>query len=414
MLVLVFFATTINYLDRIVFSVLNSVISAEMHIDDQAYGNINAAFQAAYTVGFLIAGKFIDRFGTKVGYAVSIAWWSVAAALHALAASPFQLGVWRAMLGLGEAGNFPAAIKSVAEWFPKKDRALATGIFNSGTTIASVIGPPVFVWMTLHLGWRSCFIITAATGAVWLVWWWISYGLPQRHKGVSDAEREYILSDVESQRKEPSVSWSAALRHRETWGFGLAKFLTDPVWWFYLIWLPRYLANERHFNLQEIGWALPVVYIMAGIGSVGGGWISGFLIRKGMPNGKARLAAMALCVACMPIAATAVLAESPVLAIALVCLATAGHQGWSANLYTTTSDVFPKNAVASVTGIGGCLGGVGGTIFSAWLPGYIVGHFGYSPMFFIMGTFHVIALIAVRLLIGDMKPIQVRESIASH
>lgn len=406
MLALVFFATTINYLDRIVFSVLNSVISLEMHIDDAMYGNINAAFQATYTIGFLIAGKFIDRYGTKVGYAVSIAWWSVAAAMHAFAMTPFQLGVWRAMLGLGEAGNFPAAIKSVAEWFPKKDRAYATGLFNSGTTVASIFGPPVFVWMTLHVGWRTCFVITAATGGLWLAWWWLSYGLPQTHRNVSGAERDYILSDAESKAVEQAMPWAQALRYKETWGFALAKFFTDPVWWFYLIWLPRYLANERQFNLKEIGWALPAVYVVAAVGSVAGGWLAGMLIERGMPNGKARLISMALCVACMPVGACAVLAQSPILAVALVCLATAGHQGWSANLYTTTSDVFPKNAVASVTGIGGCMGGLGGTIFSAWLPGYIVSHFGYAPMFVIMGTFHIVAIILVRLLIGEMKPLR--------
>ena len=410
MLALVFFATTINYLDRIVFSVLNSVISLEMHIDDAMYGNINAAFQAAYTIGFLIAGKFIDRYGTKIGYAVSIAWWSVAAAMHAFAMTPFQLGVWRAMLGLGEAGNFPAAIKSVAEWFPKKDRAYATGLFNSGTTVASIFGPPVFVWMTMHVGWRSCFVITAATGVVWLAWWWLSYGLPHTHRAVSAGERDYILSDVESKAVEPAMPWAQALRYKQTWGFALAKFFTDPVWWFYLFWLPRYLANERKFDLTAIGWALPVVYVVAAVGSVAAGWLAGALIERGMPNGKARMIAMALCVVCMPVGACAVLAPSPWLVIALVSLATAGHQGWSANLYTTTSDVFPKNAVASVTGIGGCLGGVGGTIFSAWLPGYIVGHFGYLPMFVIMGSFHIVAIVLVRLLIGDMKPLRMAEA----
>jgi ACS family hexuronate transporter-like MFS transporter len=414
MLALVFFATTINYLDRIVFSVLNSVISLEMHIDDATYGNINAAFQAAYTIGFLIAGKFVDRWGTKVGYAVSIAWWSVAAALHAFAMTPVQLGIWRGMLGFGEAGNFPAAIKSVAEWFPKKDRAYATGLFNSGTTVASILGPPVFVWMTVHVGWRSCFIITSLTGFVWLGFWWFNYALPTTHKGINADERDYILSDAESKTKEPTMPWAEALRYRQTWGFVLAKFFTDPVWWFYLFWLPRYLANVRHFELSAIGWALPVIYVMASVGSVAGGWLAGALIERGMPNGRARFIAMSLCVACMPIGASAFLAPSPLLAIALICFATAGHQGWSANLYTTTSDVFPKSAVASVTGIGSCFGGLGGTIFSAWLPGIIVSHFGYAPMFVIMGTFHIFALIAVRTLIGDMRPIHVRGALEAR
>lgn len=408
MLAFFFFATTINYLDRIVFSVLNSVISSEMGIGDTAYGNINAAFQITYTAGFLMMGKFIDRFGTKIGYAVSVAWWSLAAGLHALAQTPAQLGLWRGMLGLGESGNFPAAIKGVAEWFPKKDRAFATGIFNAGSNVASMVGPPVFAWMTLALGWRFCFLITASTGFVWLILWLKFYHLPKRHPGVNKAELEYIYGDGEAEAQEPRVGWKDALKYRETWGFGLAKFFTDPVWWFYLYWLPRYLFNERHFRLEEIGWALPVVYLMADFGSVGGGWISGYLIRRGMPNGRARKIAMILCAGCMPIAALAVLAESPAVAIALVCFATMGHQGWSANLYTTTSDIFPRQAVASVTGIGGCFGGIGGVIFSAVLPGYIVSHFGYTPMFLIMGTFHLIAFAVVHLMLRDMRPIRMQ------
>ncbi|HBY63729.1 MAG TPA: MFS transporter [Solibacterales bacterium] len=410
MLTLLFFATTINYLDRIVFSVLNSVISREMHIDDKMYGYINASFQATYTIGFLAMGKFIDKFGTRIGYAVSITWWSIAAGLHALAQTPMQLGLWRGLLGFGESGNFPAAIKSVAEWFPKKDRAFATGIFNAGTNVASMIGPPVFVWMTLHVGWRSCFLITASTGFVWLVFWLLSYQHPSRHKGVNQQELAYIHSGEEPAKSDVKVGWGEALTYRQTWGFALAKFFSDPVWWFYLIWLPRYLFDVRKFKLEEIGWALPVVYLMADFGSVGGGWISGYFIRRGMPNGRARKIAMALCVACMPVAALAVLAESPVLAIALVCFATAGHQGWSANLYTTTSDVFPKPAVASVTGIGGFLGGLGGILFSAVLPGHIVSNFGYTPIFLIMGTFHLIAYFCVLRLIGDMKPLELKHA----
>jgi ACS family hexuronate transporter-like MFS transporter len=413
MLSLVFFATTVNYLDRIVFSVLIPVIRQEMHISDQHYGYINGAFQIAYTIGFLFMGKFIDRFGTRIGYAVSITWWSLAAAFHALARTPVSLGFWRGMLGLGESGNFPAAIKSVAEWFPKKDRAFATGIFNAGTNVASMVGPPVIVWMTGHVGWRSCFLVTASLGFVWLVLWLSTYRLPEQHPGVNTAELNYIRADAAVADKEPAIGWADALRYRQTWGFALAKFLTDPVWWFYLYWLPPYLFDVRKLNLTEIGWALPVVYLMADIGSVGGGWISGFLIRRGWPNGKARKTAMAICAAAMPVAAMAVLAPHAVMAIALVSLATSAHQGWSANLFTTTSDVFPKQAVASVTGIGGCAGGIGGFLFSAVIPGYVVQHFGYTPVFLTMGCFHLTALFVVHKLLGDMKMIKIESRSAS-
>ena len=404
-LALLFFATTVNYLDRIVFSVLIPVIRDEMHISNQEYGYINGAFQAAYTVGFLFMGRFIDRIGTRIGYAVAITWWSIAAAFHALTGSPLSLGFWRGMLGLGESGNFPAAIKSVAEWFPKRDRAFATGIFNAGTNVASMIGPPIIVWMLGLWGWRACFLVTASLGFVWLVLWLTSYRLPQAHPKVSKAELDYIQSDLTEDSEEAKIGWLDALRYKQTWGFALAKFLTDPVWWFYLYWLPPYLYDVRGFNLTEIGWALPVVYLMADVGSIGGGWLPGYLMRRGWPHGKARKAVMALFACTMPIAALSALAPSSVLAIALVSLATSSHQGWSANLFTTTSDVFPKNAVASVTGIGGTMGGLGGFLFSAIIPGFVVTHFGYTPLILGFGFFHLTALFIVHRLLGDMKRI---------
>lgn len=406
-LALLFFATTVNYLDRILLGFLYPVIRQEMHITDQQYGYVQACFSAAYTVGFLLMGKFIDKAGTRIGYLVSLVWWSAAAALHATASSVSAFGFWRAVLGLGEAGNFPAAIKSVTEWFPKQDRALATGIFNAGTNVASMIGPYAFVWITQMWGWRMCFLLTASLGIVWVVLWLATYGRPESHPRVNDAERAYILDAAEAEAaSEPAVGWAKALTYKETWGFALAKFVTDPVWWFYLYWLPAYLFDVRKFKMVEIAWALPFIYLMADVGSIGGGWISGALIRRGWPNGKARKAAMGLCAVCMPVSALSVLAESPVLAILLVSLATSAHQGWSANLYTTTSDIFPKAATASVTGIGGCLGGLGGVLFSSLLPGYVVTNFGYTPIFLIMGSFHLIGWLIVHFVLGDMKRLQ--------
>jgi MFS transporter, ACS family, hexuronate transporter len=390
-LALLFFATTINYLDRILFSVLIPVIRQDIHLTDMQYGDLTGWFTLAYTVGFLVAGTFIDRFGTRIGYATAIVWWSIAAGLHALSASAVSLAFWRAMLGFGEAGNFPAAIKSVAEWFPKKERAFATGIFNSGTNVASMVGPPAFIWLYEVWGWRAAFIAVALTGFVWVVLWLVFYRKPPEKVEESDG------GAVEA------VSWREALRYPQTWGFALGKFLSDPVWWFYLYWLPPYLFDVRKFNLKEIGWALPVVYTAASVGSVAGGWISGALMRRGWEVGRARKFAMALCAFCMPIAAMCVFAQGPVLTIALVSLATAAHQGWSANLFTTTSDVFPKNAVASVTGIGGFAGGVGGYIFSAKIPGIVVTHFGYKPMFLLMGSLHITALLLMSALLWRKK-----------
>jgi MFS transporter, ACS family, hexuronate transporter len=390
-LALLFFATTINYLDRILFSVLIPVIRQDIHLTDLQYGDLTGWFTLAYTIGFLVAGKFIDRFGTRIGYATAIVWWSIAAGLHALAVSAVSLAFWRAMLGFGESGNFPAAIKSVAEWFPKKDRAFATGIFNSGTNVASMLGPPAFIWLYEMWGWRAAFVAVSSTGFLWVVLWLLFYRKPP------DKVEEDDPGAVQS------VSWSEALRYPQTWGFVLGKFLSDPVWWFYLYWLPPYLYDVRKFNLKEIAWALPVVYTAASVGSVAGGWISGLLMRRGWEIGRARKFSMTICALCMPIAAMCVFAHGPVLTIALVSLATAAHQGWSANLYTTTSDVFPKAAVASVTGIGGFAGGAGGYIFSAKVPGIVVTHFGYKPMFLLMGSLHICALLLMSALLWRKK-----------
>ncbi len=399
---LLFFATTVNYLDRILFSVLIPVIRKDLRLGDLEYSWITAAFQIAYALGFPFWGKFIDWVGTKIGYLASMAWWSVAAALHASAQSGLAMGVWRALLGLGEAGNFPAAIKSVAEWFPKKDRALATGIFNAGTNVAATVGPPIIVAMHQAFGWRAAFLITAGLGALWAPLWRYYYDHPKAHPRVDPGELAYIQSGEED-KAAPRAGWIEALRHRETWGFAIGKFLSDPVWWFYLFWLPPYLYDVRKFDLKAIGWALPVIYVAADVGSVGGGWISGWLIRRGWAGGRARKAAMALAAACMPVAVTAVFVKSPFLAIALISLATSAHQGWSANLFTTVSDVFPSRTVASVVGIGGCAGGLGGVLFASLIPGFVITYFGYIPVFVLMGVLHPMAWIFVHVLMGKME-----------
>ncbi len=407
-LALLFLITTNNYLDRIVLGILSPVILEDLKFTKLEYGYVNAAFQGAYACGFLIMGWWIDRIGTRKGYSAAITLWSLAAGLHALSTSWLSLGFWRGLLGLGESGNFPAAIKAVTEWFPKKDRAFATGIFNAGTNVATMIGPPIFVWMNGHLGWRTCFFITASTGSVCLLLWWSLYRVPREHFRINEAEIALIESDPE-ERATSKISWGQALGIRQTYGFAFAKFLSDPVWWFYLTWLTLYFKEARHLSLEQIGWALPVIYLMADFGSVAGGWVSGYLIGRGWPNGKARKVTMGCFALCMPIAATAVAVPETWMAVALISLATAAHQGWSANLYTTVSDVFPKSAVASVTGIGGFMGGIGGVIFTALLPGYLVMHFGYFPVFVMMGSFHLMAWLCVHNFLGDMTKLSEAE-----
>ena len=403
-LALLFLITTNNYLDRIVLGILSPVILEDLKFTKLEYGYVNAAFQATYAVGFLLMGWLIDRIGTRKGYSAAITLWSIAAGLHAFSTSWFTLAFWRGLLGLGESGNFPAAIKAVTEWFPKTDRAFATGIFNAGTNVATMVGPPLFVWMNGHFGWRTCFFITASTGTICLLAWWFIYRVPREHSWVNPAELAIIEGDPE-EKLTTRISWGRALRIRQTFGFALAKFFSDPVWWFYLTWLTLYFKEARHLSLEQIGWALPVIYLMADFGSVAGGWVSGFLIRRGWPNGKARKVTMGFFALCMPVAATAVAVPDTWMAVALISLATAAHQGWSANLYTTVSDVFPKSAVASVTGIGGFLGGMGGVIFTALLPGYLVTHFGYLPVFVMMGGFHLIAWTCVHFFLGTMHPL---------
>lgn len=405
-----FLATTINYLDRIVLSVLAPVIRQDLGFDNVAYGAIITSFEWAYTLGFLAMGRLVDTRGTRIGYAVSIAWWSAAAMLHALANSAASLAVWRAMLGLGEAGNFPAAIKAVTEWFPQRDRAFAVGVFNAGTNVAAMAGPPIFLYLAAVVGWRACFLLTGTLGFFWLVVWWASYRTPDRHPRVSSDELAYIHSDGKDTT--PPMGWREAFRHRQTWGFAAGKFLTDPVWRFYLYWLPLYFTDVWKFEPRQIGWVLLFIYAMADVGSLLGGWLSGALLRRGWPVARARKASLAVFAACMPLAALAVLASNPWVSIGLASLATSAHQGWSANLYTITTDLFPKPAVASVTGIGGFFGGIGGALFAGYLAGLVVQRFGYQPLFLAFGTFHLLALLAVHLLLGNFERVGQRHPVA--
>jgi ACS family hexuronate transporter-like MFS transporter len=389
-LVLLFLATLINYMDRTIFAVLIPVMRGDLHIDERIYGYLTGAFLAAYTVGYLVMGRVVDQLGTKAGFAVSAGVWSIAAGLHATAQSALQLGGFRGMLGFAEAGNFPAAIKAVAEWFPPEQRALATGLFNSGSNLAQVVGPPSFVALEHAFGWRTCFLLTASLGGVWLLLWWLSYRTPAK---------------VEMEEKIVKVSYKEAVKFKQTWGFASAKFLTDSAWWFYLFWLPLCLHDQRHMEDRAYARALAFIYFVACFGSMGGGWLSGFLMKRGWPKGKARKTAMLICAIAMPIAALGVVVPNVMLAVGLFSLATSAHQGFSANLFTTTSDVFPKSALGSVNGIGGCMGGLGGVIFSAIVPGFLVKFIGYTPLFLMMSTFYLIALFVLDRLMGDLQPI---------
>jgi len=402
---LLFFATTINYIDRQILGILAPVLQIEIKWSESEYGLIVTAFQGAYALGLLAFGWFIDKYGTKIGYTVSIVWWSVAAMGHALVKTPFGFGVARAGLGLSEAGNFPAAIKAVAEWFPKKERALATGIFNSGANIGAVVAPAVVPWLTVTYGWQAAFIATGAIGFLWIVFWIIFYERPEHHKKLSKTELEYILSDP-AEPPSDKVPWLKLLRFRQTWAFVLGKFMTDPIWWFYLYWLPKFLNKNYGLTITDLGLPLIAIYTMTSVGSIGGGWLSSRFIKGGMDVNRSRSRVMLICAVCVVPIVFASQATDLWLAVGLIGLAAAAHQGWSANIFTTASDAFPKKAVGSVVGMGGMAGSVGGMVFST-SAGFILEWTGsYLSLFIISGSAYLIALGLMKLLTANAKPVE--------
>lgn len=413
---LVFFATTINYLDRQVIGILKPTLESELGIGEAEYGYIITAFTIAYAAGLLLAGRLIDWLGTKIGYAFSLFGWSLAAIAHALAKAPFGFGVVRAFLGVFEAGNFPAAIKTTAEWFPKRERALATGIFNSGANIGAVLAPLLVPLIAIKMGWRWAFILTGAIGLLWLIFWFIYYEVPEKQKRLSREEHDYILSDNEPENK-TGISWVRLLKYRQTWTFFIGKFLTDPIWWFYLYWIPGWLAKVQGVEIGEFsrfGLPLAVIYTATTIGSISGGWLSSFMIQKGLPVYKARFTTM-LIFGCLVVPVIFVQFGGVGFwgSIALISLAASAHQGWSANIFTTVSDMFPKKAVGSVTGIGGMAGAIGGALVASF-AGNLLDFFdkqgniqaGYTILFVIAGSAYVLAWTIMKLMSPKMKRVE--------
>jgi Sugar phosphate permease len=418
---LVFFATTVNYLDRAVISLLKEPLSKELGWNDGDYADIELAFKISYAVGLLVAGRFIDKIGTKIGYALATLIWSLAAVGHAFAKGVTGFVVARSVLGVSEAGNFPAAIKTVAEWFPKKERAYATGIFNSGANIGAILAPLTVPFIAKEWGWQWAFIITGAFGFIWLILWFIYYEVPNRQKRLSKAEFEYIHSDMEEQREAentgPKLSWPKLLTYRQTWAFAIGKFLTDPVWWFYLFWLPDFLTSE--YGLEDTELTLPVaaVYTISTIGSVLGGWLPMSFISKGWPVFRARKTAMLIyALMVLPVIASQWLGSINMwLAVLMIGLAASAHQAWSANIFTTVSDMFPKTATASVTGIGGMFGALGGILLTATVQKGLFVEYrakddietAYYIMFAICAAAYLLAWVIIHFLVPKMKRIEV-------
>lgn len=409
---LLFFATTINYTDRQVLGILAPTLQRDIGWSEADYGAIISWFTMAYAFGYIVAGRLMDKVGTRVGFSLSVVIWSLSAMGHSLARSVMGFSMARFALGLGESGNFPASIKTVAEWFPAKERALATGIFNAGSNVGAILTPLVVPWIALQYGWRAAFIATGLLGFIWLAFWIPLYRRPQEHPKVSPAELAHIQSDAAD--APVSFTWASLLRHRETWAFAIGKFMTDPIWWFYLYWLPKFLDTRYDIKLAQVAAPLIVIYVLADVGSVGGGWLSGFFIKRGWSVNAARKTTM-LIAAILILPTTFAPAMSGMwAAVGIVGLAAAAHQWWSANIFTLTSDMFPRQAVGSVVGIGGFAGAMGGVLF-ARLTGMILQSNGnnYVPIFVVCGLAYVSALLVIHLLVPNVRKVDIAR-IASH
>ena len=413
---LLFFASTINYLDRQVIGILKPLLESNLNIGEVAYANIVTIFQLCYGISMLLAGRLIDKFGTKLGYGISVLIWSIAAMGHALAKGVIGFGFWRALLGVGESGNFPAANKAIAEWFPKKERALAFSIFNSGTNVGAIAAPLAVPAIIVTWGWQAAFIITGSIGFIWIILWFLFYEIPEKHRKLSANEMEFIKSDLDEKNEtEKPVPWGQLLKYRQTWLFFIGKALTDPIWWFYLFWIPGWLSTVRGagLDIKSFGIPLVIIYTSTTIGSVCGGTISSYMIKKGISPFNARKYTMLLfAILVIPV----FFAQSPGVstwgAIALISLAASSHQAWSANIFTTVSDAFPKKVISSVTSIGGMAGAIGGAFISIF-AGHILNFFkkaghvetGYTVMFGIAACAYILAWIIMYVFAPKIKKV---------
>ncbi|HEY7886672.1 MAG TPA: MFS transporter [Steroidobacteraceae bacterium] len=408
---LLFAATALNYVDRQIIGILQPMLAHKFHWSEIDYGNIVFAFQLAYAVGYIVFGKLIDRIGARMGYALAVALWTVAHLAHAWASSLTDFLIARFAIGLGESGNFPAGLKAVAEWFPKRERALATGIFNAGANVGAIVTPLIVPVITLALGWRAAFLITGSFTVVWMIVWLAVYRAPRRHPRLGAAELALIESDppdpVVSIQGIDTIPWTKLLTVRETWAYALGKFLIDPVWWMWLFWLPDFLVKRHHLDLKTFGPPLVAVYVVSDLGSIGGGWMSSRMLHAGFSLNMARKSAMLLCaILVLPVFGVAYV-DSLWGAVAIVGLAAAAHQGFSCNLFTLPSDVFPRRAVGSLIGIGGTAGAIGGMLLAKY-AGWVLERLGtFKPLFVFAGCAYLLALLAVHLLSPRLAPAQV-------
>ncbi len=418
--VLLFTATTINYLDRQIIGLLKPILEKEFTWSETDYAHIIMAFTAAYAIGLLALGWLIDKIGTKKGYSITIVFWSVAGMLHALARSAFGFGLARVGLGLGEGGNYPAAVKTVAEWFPKKERALATGLFNAGTSVGVVVALLLVPWILTHYGWQEVFWITGALGFVWLIFWLLFYDIPAQQKRLTTEEYEYIVNGQEKEEQnageKSKVNWLKLFSFPQTWAYITGKGLIDPIYWFFLFWLPSYFASTFSLDLKKPSLELMLIYTATTVGSISGGWFSSQLIKRGWPVIKARKTVI-LVIAFLELSVLLIQFATDVwVAVGLISFAVALHQAWATNVFTLPSDMFPKQAVSSIVGIGGMAGAVGG-IFFPMLIGSLLDTYkaagnlagGYNIIFTICGCTYLIAWLIIHLLTRKSKMLELTE-----
>ena len=405
-LTLLFFATTINYIDRQVIGILKPYIADNLNWSEADYGYIVTAFQIAYAIGLLTTGWFLDKFGTRVGYIWAIIVWSIAGMLHAVARSAISFAAYRFLLGIGEAANFPAAVKAVAEWFPKKDRAFAAGLFNSGSTVGAITAPIIVSGITLTLGWQWAFIITGALGFVWVIFWVIYYQKPYAHQSITAEELAYIHQDEDEKNEAASVRWVELFKHHQTIGICTTRFISDWVWWFFLFWIPDFLSKSHGINIKEVVIPLIVIYAISSIGGIGGGWVSSYFIRKGKSVDYARKTTILLC-ALMILPVMLVSQVSNLwLAVGFISLAAAGHQGWASNIFTIVSDLYPKKAVGSMMGLSGFSGAVGGAL-SASFVGLLLENTGsYFLIFLVASSVYLLNWVILKVTIKEIVPIK--------
>ncbi len=395
---MLFLSTVINYIDRQTLSVLAPVLTKELGISPSEYANILTGFLAAYTVMYVGSGFLVDRFGTRLSLSVFMVWWSLANMAHAFCQGAWSLGVLRFLLGMGESGNFMAAFKVVSEWYPAKERALVHGLIQGGAAIGAIIAPPTITWINAHYGWQPAFLVTGSLGFVWLVLWLALYYPPDSHPRITPEEQAYVQADAVQTADSPKTSWQQILGFSQTWGLLFARFLSDPVWWFYLFWLPKYLVEQRGFTMVEMGMLAWLPYLSADLGAVFGGWMSGRLVRAGRSPIASRLAVMIPCALMMPLSFAIPYAPSRTLTIVLICLVTFSHMVWKTNQNTLTNDVFPKQMVGTASGILAFGTGLGGTLFT-WATGLVVERFGYGSIFMVMGVLHPLSFLIMRRMV---------------